>query len=119
MDKKSARGSTSRPDRQKKRGFRGNQYTVEEDTSFTNAPAAKLRMRDEKVIVGNNYCYCILEFFSVFTTLASLVLCATCKQEIKFSRTAARGLGFKIALQCCVTIYDIFNHLHLLIKPLK
>lgn len=85
----------------KKRRFSGNQFTVEEEISFTSASTAKLKnSQDEEVIINNNYGYCILECFSVFTTLSTLILCSTCKKEIKFSRAAARGLGFKIALQC-------------------
>ncbi|GIY05118.1 uncharacterized protein CDAR_120911 [Caerostris darwini] len=101
MDRKSSKFSSARPCRSKKRKFSNNQVTVEEETSFTSASAAKLKhSQDEEVIINNNYGYCILEFFSVFTTLSTLILCSTCKKEIKFSRAAARGLGFKIALQC-------------------
>lgn len=55
--------------------------------------------RDQEVVIENNYGYCILEYFFVFT-INLLVLCATCKQEIKSSGTAALGLWLKIALQC-------------------
>ena len=41
MDRKGGGGSVSRPDRQKKKKFRGEQNTVEEDTSFTSASAVK------------------------------------------------------------------------------
>ena len=41
MGRKGERGNVSRSDRQKKRKFRGNQHTVEEERSFTNASAAK------------------------------------------------------------------------------
>ena len=74
---------------------------IEPETSFTSASAAKLQKSgDEEVIIENNHSYYILEFFSFFAILSTLSLCATCKKEIKFSRTAALGLGFKIALQC-------------------
>ena len=99
MDRKIKPESSSRPDRKKK--FHGNRHTLKNDTSFTSVSAAKLQKSgDEEVIIENNHSYCILEFFSFFATLSTLTLCATCKKEIKFSRTAARGLGFKIALQC-------------------
>lgn len=101
MDRKHSRSTSKRACRPRKRRFSGNQYTVEEETSFTSASAAKLQSsQDEEVLINNNYGYCILEFFSVFTTLSSLILCSTCKKDIKFSRTASRGLGFKIAMQC-------------------
>ncbi|KAK0159503.1 hypothetical protein PV327_011028, partial [Microctonus hyperodae] len=90
MDRKSSKFSHVRPCRSKKRKYSGNQFTVEEETSFTSASAAKLKhSQDEEVIVNNNYSYCILEFFSVFTTLSTLILCSRCKKDIKFSRTAA------------------------------
>lgn len=101
MDRKSKRGSYNRPDRKKKKRLSSNQYTVEQDTSYTSASAAKLKkFGDEAVIINKNFGYCFLEFFSVFQTLSTLIVCATCKKEIKFSQTAPRGLGFKIALQC-------------------
>lgn len=101
MDRKYEKGSTARAYPSKKRQFYGNRFTVEKNTSFSSASAAKLgKFSDEEVIISNNYGYCILEFFTVFTAISSLVLCATCKKEIIFSRTAHRGLGFKIALQC-------------------
>jgi hypothetical protein len=101
MDRKCSKRSSARPGKSRKRKFSGNQHTAEEETSFTSASAAKLKnSQDDEVIVNNNYGYCILEFFTVFTTLSTLILCSTCKKDIKFCRTAARGLGFKIALEC-------------------
>ncbi|XP_074097828.1 uncharacterized protein LOC141526663 [Cotesia typhae] len=101
MDRKSSAERRTRPHRQKKRQFHGNRYTAQEDTNFTSASAAKLKKsNDEEVIIENNYGYCVLEFFTVFSMISSLVLCAQCKKEIKFSRTSFRGLGFKISLQC-------------------
>ncbi|CAD6201804.1 GSCOCG00002783001-RA-CDS [Cotesia congregata] len=101
MDRKGSRGSHSRADRRKKRRFSSNRFTVERETSYTSASAAKFKNSgDEEVIINKNFGYCILEFYSVFQTLSTLIVCATCKEEIKFSQTAPRGLGFKIALQC-------------------
>ncbi|XP_074107057.1 uncharacterized protein LOC141532561 [Cotesia typhae] len=101
MDKKSSARRITRPERQKKRRFHGNRFTEQENTSFTSASAAKLRKsNDEEVIIDNNYGYCVLEFFTVFSAISSFVSCTTCNNKIRFSRTAQRGLGFKIALQC-------------------
>ncbi|XP_076545772.1 uncharacterized protein LOC143305567 [Osmia lignaria lignaria] len=101
MDKKSKRGSNFRPDRQRKRKAPRNRYSMEQDTSSTSASAAKLKSsKDDEIIIENNYGYCILEFFSVFTALSALIICAECKKNIKFFRTAPRGLGSKIAVQC-------------------
>ena len=81
MDKKSTAQRIMRPDRQKKR-FHCNRFTVEEDTSFTSASAATLKKsNDEEVIIENNYGYCVLEFFMVFSAISSLVLCTTCNKN--------------------------------------
>lgn len=101
MDRKSTKRGYYRPDRSRKRKFSGNQHTLEEETSFTSASAAKLKnTTDEEVLIDYNFGYCILEFCSVFSSLALMIICATCKEKIKFSRSAARGLGFKIGVQC-------------------
>ncbi|XP_074102194.1 uncharacterized protein LOC141529520 [Cotesia typhae] len=109
MDKKSTSERITRADRPKKRRFHGYRHTVEESTIFTSSSAAKLsKSKDEEFIIENNSGYCILEFFTVFSAISSLVLCTNCKKEIKFSRTAQRGVGFKITLQCsCESIQYI------------
>lgn len=107
MDKKSTTKKYKRADRPTKRKFHGNRHTVETDTSFTSSSAAKLRKsNDAEVTTENNYGYCVLEFFTVFSALSSLVLCAKCNKEIKFSRTTYRGVGFKITLQCSCENYQ-------------
>jgi len=72
MEKKNSRQGTSRPGRSKKRRFSGNQHTLEEDTSFTSASAAKLKSSsDDEILVDSNFGYCLLEFCSVFSSLAN------------------------------------------------
>ncbi|EZA51571.1 hypothetical protein X777_09738, partial [Ooceraea biroi] len=44
--------------------------------------------------------YCILNFYSVFAAISASVICKTCKNEVCFTKTSPRGLGFKIQLQC-------------------
>lgn len=101
MDRKSGRKSCSRADRNKKERFSSNQFTVGEDNIYTSASAAKLKkFGGEEIIINKNFGYCFLEFYSVFQILSTLIVCAICKEKIKFSQTASRGLGFKIALQC-------------------
>ncbi|XP_044577450.1 uncharacterized protein LOC123260423 [Cotesia glomerata] len=100
MDRKGSRKSPHRPGKPRKRKFSGNQHTLEEDLSFTSASAAKLKSsNDDEILIDYNFGYCILEFCSVFSSLALMIICATCKQKMSFSRTAAQGLGFKIGVQ--------------------
>ncbi|XP_044588919.1 uncharacterized protein LOC123268103 [Cotesia glomerata] len=101
MDRKYSRGTSLRACRTRKRKPLCNLGRRKSDTSFASASAAKLhKATTEDVIIGNTYGYCILEFFSVFTALSSVIVCSTCKKSINFSRTAARGLGFQITLKC-------------------
>jgi len=101
MDRKSNKGKSERPDRAKKRGFCGNQHFRPEDTEYTSTSAKKfMNNEDDEVSIENNLKYCILEFYSVFTTLSALVICASCKEKIKFSEASPNGVGFKIALNC-------------------
>lgn len=76
MDRKSSRNSCNRPDRKRKKKFSSNQYTAEQDTSFTSASAAKLKKNgDDEIIINENFGYCFLEFYSVFQTLSTLSMC--------------------------------------------
>lgn len=100
MDKKGKRGS--HPDRSKKRRFQGNQSTVEHDINFASTSAEKLANKKtvDDIKISRVFDYCILNFFSVFSTISSNVICKICKKEVKFYQTTNRGLGFKIAIQC-------------------
>lgn len=44
--------------------------------------------------------YRIIEFFTVFSALAELLVCRKCKQAIRFEETSSRGLGFKLVVIC-------------------
>lgn len=44
--------------------------------------------------------YRILNFITVFSTIATFVKCKTCNSDIKFQTANMRGLGFKIAVIC-------------------
>jgi len=87
--------------RSKKRKFSGNRYTYEQSTANTSTAAEKLlRTEDDEIIVDQTHGYCFIEFFSVFSIISTLVVCKTCKKDIKFNQTSSRGLGFKIAVSC-------------------
>lgn len=107
MDRKGTKNTRARADRPKKRHFRGNQHTAEQDSEFTSTSAKKLHSsKDIDFPISNEFGYCILNFFAVFSTIASLVICKNCKSNIKFSQTPNRGLGFKIYVKCsCNEVY--------------
>ena len=101
MDRKGSRDQPNRPGRHKKRRFTYNRHTVEKDVEFTSTSAKKLNAtKNIDFPVSREFGYCVLDFYTVFTTIATLLICKECKSEIQFSRTASRGLGFKICVQC-------------------
>jgi hypothetical protein len=48
------------------------------------------------VHVDTNIRYVILNFVTVFQALSNYVVCKTCKTDVWFTESSARGLGFKI-----------------------
>ncbi|XP_070528568.1 uncharacterized protein [Cardiocondyla obscurior] len=101
MDRKGSRNQAARASRQKKRNFRGNQHTSEQDSTFASTSAEKLSTsRNIDFPVSKECGYSIINFFSVFATITSLVICKDCKKKIEFSPTSHRGLGFKICVSC-------------------
>ena len=101
MDRKGSRKAHGHPERTKKRAFRGNQHTTEQDTEFTSTSAQKLRgSEDMDITIAKEFGFCFVNFFTVFSAIASCVICKNCKGDIKFSPTSNRGLGFKICIEC-------------------
>lgn len=96
--------------RAKKRRYQGNQFTDESGNNFASsadsdnvqsASAKKLSTADSDDIHSNpSHTYKIIEFVSVFTALASILLCYKCKQHVRFEESGHRGLGFKINVVC-------------------
>jgi len=99
MDKKESKKNINHPGRQQKRSFRGNQYTIEKDTEFTSMSAAKLNERED-IPVLRELGYCILNFFTVFSTISATVKCKVCESDVTFKESAMRGMGFKIIKEC-------------------
>lgn len=101
MDRKGSRKHRSHAARQRKRSFAGNRHTIEQDTGVTSASAAKLRRTgDTEIRINRSVGYCILNFFTVFSAISEFVICKECQQDVRFTETSVRGLGFKIALKC-------------------
>ena len=101
MDRKGTKRCAQKPDRTRKRHFRGNQHTTEQDVSNTSTSARKLSSGDGNfdVNIDDLLRYFIITF-GVFLTLQDLFLCKVCKRNVKFSRRAEKGLGFQLVVQC-------------------
>ena len=98
----SALSRTSRP---RKRSFHGNQFSNSEsskcDKSAESISAKKLlSASSEDVIVNPLHCYRVIEFFTVFTALSDILICRNCRQDVRFTETGIRGLGFKLVVNC-------------------
>jgi len=101
MDRKGSKENINHPGRQRKRSFCGNQHTIEEDTEFTSTSAAKLNERENTDIpVSREFGYCILNFFTVFSTISAIVKCKICESDVTFKESVMRGVGFKIIKEC-------------------
>lgn len=84
----------------KKRRFSSNRHTSQSTASTSTSAEKLLCSQDEEIVVDKTQGYCILHFVSVFAAISNLVLCKTCKKQIRFNDTSQRGLGFKIAATC-------------------
>jgi len=84
----------------RKRKFHGNRFTQQDDTSEQSTSARKLSASSEDIIINPLHYYRIIEFLTVFTTLAEFLICRVCKQNIKFEESGHRGLGFKLIVSC-------------------
>ena len=74
-----------------------NAESVEENA---NTSAKKLKGSVADVVVNLSFCYRIIEFVSVFSAIADIVVCKSCKQKLSFGESGDRGLGFKISAKC-------------------
>lgn len=115
MDKKNDSKRTKRPRRPIKRKYIGNQHSKVEDTEFASTSAKKFQKNpQDEIVVENNLQNCILDFYSVFATISTLVICATCKQKVEFKKASQFGVGFKIAVCCacpqkCIPSSPVIN----------
>lgn len=95
-------GANTRVSRPRKRHFRGNQYTKEDDDDPQPSTSAKnLHSSSSDDIVYNPlHYYRIVEFMSIFGALTELLICKTCKKDIQFQESGVRGFGFKLLVSC-------------------
>jgi len=77
MDRKGSKKNINHPGRQRKRS--DNQHTIEKGTEFVSTSAAKLNEKEDTDIpVSREFDYCILNFFTVFSTISAAVKCKIC-----------------------------------------
>lgn len=107
LSKKGSRGSSYRSSRPRKRHAPVNQFIAETETKYVSTAAKKLKSAsddDLQLDVSCNYVIC--NFVTVFTFLSEILVCKSCGGEVKFNRTAAAGVSFKLAVNCsCNTQY--------------
>lgn len=53
-----------------------------------------------KIKYDRTHDYKIIEFYTFFNILSSLIICRQCKCDVKFTSNESRGLGFKGFLSC-------------------
>ncbi|KAE8741785.1 hypothetical protein FOCC_FOCC012693 [Frankliniella occidentalis] len=117
MDRKSGRGGR-RPCRSRKRTFSGNQHKTGDEAEDQegqeqqqddpegqpprpSSSQRKLRSSEEFIPpIKRDFGYFLIEFFTVFSLLSTLVKCKQCSSDVTFEPSNIRGLGFKIKLDC-------------------
>lgn len=101
MYPKSEHGKSQRASRPAKRRFQGNQYSKTDNETEQSATAKKLSTSSSDDIIYNpQHTYRIVEFFTVFSALAQILICKQCKQKIQFEESGIRGFGFKLIVKC-------------------
>lgn len=70
--------------------------------SVISTSAKKLMQSKDRynVEVDAAFGYRLLNFIAVFSAISEVVVCKTCKSNVKFTETDERGLGFKIVISC-------------------
>lgn len=79
-----------------------NACAIEGDDEFISSSAKKLKLSKDQydVSVDETFAYRIVCLFSVLNTITTLVKCKTCGGDVHFTETSARGLGFKVVVNC-------------------
>jgi len=72
-----------------------------EEISNTSASSKKLSSANIfDAEVNRAHAYKIIDFLSVFQTLAQLLICRKCLKNVEFRESGIRGFGFKIVVLC-------------------
>lgn len=99
MDREARVDEKNRGGRPKRRKFQGNQHTSkeEEKVSISNK---KLNGSSFSTNVDSDISYEFINFISVFSAIASFVVCKVCHESVLFQRVYHRGLGFQMKIIC-------------------
>lgn len=87
--------------RPRKRKQYFNPKTVETDDRGVSASIKKFKNhKDYSVPEDGKLSYKIIDFYTVFSIISTYIKCGTCNNNVQFSVSDERGLGFKIVLSC-------------------
>ncbi|XP_043499981.1 uncharacterized protein LOC122522774 [Polistes fuscatus] len=101
------KGNIKRSTRLRKRKFYANQDQETDQNNIRTRKFLKINNEEEDIHYNSFHGYRLIEFFTVFTALAELVICRNCKHSVRFDQAGNRGLGFKIVLICSCGRRDI------------
>lgn len=100
MNDTSKRDRKCRGGRPKKRKFFGNQFKKSQNAEGETSSSKKMKSANLFYTVTSDLEFEIINFFAVFNTIASLVMCKECGESVKFEKCLYRGLGFQIKISC-------------------
>lgn len=93
MDREARADEKNRGGRPKKRKFHGNQHSSNEEEKVS-ASTKKLNDSSFSTNVDFDISYEFINFISVFSAIASFVVCKDCHESVWFQKVYHRGLGF-------------------------
>ena len=102
---KRGRNANDRASKPRKRQFCGNRYKKDisnenKKSANDSALARKLSSAGFEYVYNPSDFYRIIKFFSVFGALIEILICKTCKKNIRFEEAGVRGFGFKLCVIC-------------------
>lgn len=77
-------------------------HSFENESELTSTLAKKMKIpaSDNDIEVDATFGYRFVNFIPVFTTLAQILVCKNCGNDVSFAETSKKGLGFKIVVSC-------------------
>lgn len=101
MYPKSKHGESRRASRPRKRHFHGNRYSKKDYETEQSDTAEKSNTSNSNDVIYNLHNCRIVDFFTVFSTLAQILICKQCTQSVQFEENGVcGGSGFKLIVKC-------------------
>lgn len=101
MDRKGSRSKRTRAFRRGKSSFHRDTPTKKNSSKYASTSAEKIRSADDEDFdIDEKLSYSFINFFFVFSTLASFVVCKDCHGEVTFERKNEKGIGFQVCMKC-------------------